>query len=279
MIEGVIAQGRTAVITGAAKGLGAAAARRLAQEGMSLSLFDKDDAALKALAATLDTQVLMTVGDVTREEDLQRLQQSTLQRFGEVALLMNNAAMKGGVGPWDAPADWRHQLEANFFSLVVTQHLFVPVMMKQAGRSAVVNLGSKEGITTPPGNAAYSVAKAGVKVLTEQLAHELRNSVGEKVTAHLLVPGYTWTPMNFPGMNDAQDSKPAAAWHADEVIDYFVMRFRRGDFYILCPDNEVTPEMDSRRITWAYLDMLQNRPALSRWHESWQADFAAWMKS
>lgn len=85
--------------------------------------------------------------------------------------------------------------------------------------------------------------------------------------------------MNFPGMNEAQASKPDAAWHADEVIDYFVTRFRRGDFYILCPDNEVTPEMDSRRITWAYLDMLQNRPALSYWHASWQADFAAWMKS
>ena len=279
MTDTIITKGRTAVITGAAKGLGAAAARRLAQEGMSLSLFDRDRAALHAFAATLSIDVLLTVGDVTNEEDNRRLQEATLQRFGEVALLINNAGISQGAGTWDAPAAWRAQLEANFFSLVSLQHLFVPVMMKQSTRSAVVNLGSKEGITTPPGNAAYSVAKAGVKVLTEQLAHELRQQAGDKVSAHLLVPGYTWTPMNFPGMDEAHGVKPAPAWHADQVIDYFITHFRRGDFYILCPDNEVTTDMDHRRITWAYQDMLQNRPALSRWHTEWKDRFAAWMAS
>ena len=123
------------------------------------------------------------------------------------------------------------------------------------------------------------MAKAGVKVLTEQLAHELRQQAGDKVSAHLLVPGYTWTPMNFPGMDEAHGVKPAPAWHADQVIDYFITHFRRGDFYILCPDNEVTSDMDHRRITWAYQDMLQNRPALSRWHTEWKDRFAAWMAS
>ncbi|WP_437889457.1 SDR family NAD(P)-dependent oxidoreductase [Phytobacter sp. V91] len=249
MTDTIIVKGRTAVITGAAKGLGAAAARRLAQEGMSLSLFDRDEAALRAFAATLTTDVVLTIGDVTREGDARRLLEATLQRFGEVALLINNAGISQGAGPWDAPSAWLTQLEANFYSLVTLQHLFVPVMIRQHARSAVVNLGSKEGITTPPGNAAYSVAKAGVKVLTEQLAHELRNRIGDKVIAHLLVPGYTWTPMNFPGMDEVHGVKPAAAWHADQVIDYFVSHFRQGDFYILCPDNEVTTEMDRKRIT------------------------------
>lgn len=279
MTDTIITKGRTAVITGAAKGLGAAMARRLANEGMSLSLFDRDEGALRTFAATLATDALLTVGDVTHEEDTRRLRDTTLQRFSDVALLINNAGIGQGAGPWDAPAAWRTQLDANFFSLVSLQHLFVPVMMKQAARSAVVNLGSKEGITTPPGNAAYSVGKAGVKVLTEQLAHELRSHVGDKVTAHLLVPGYTWTPMNFPGMDEVQGVKPAPAWHADQVIDYFITHFRRGDFYILCPDNEVTTEMDHKRITWAYQDMLQNRPALSRWHDAWKDKFAAWMAS
>ncbi|QQK73827.1 SDR family oxidoreductase [Pectobacterium versatile] len=152
-------------------------------------------------------------------------------------------------------------------------------MMAQEGRSAIVNLGSKEGITTPPGNAAYSVAKAGVKVLTEQLAHELRNHVGEKVTAHLLVPGYTWTPMNFPGMDETTDSQPSAAWSANQVIDYFIEHFRQGDFYIICPDNEVTTAMDKKRIAWASQDILNNRPALSRWHPEWKMAFEEWMAS
>ncbi|MCL6335822.1 SDR family NAD(P)-dependent oxidoreductase [Pectobacterium carotovorum subsp. carotovorum] len=281
MNDTIIAKGRTAVITGAAKGLGAAAARRLAAEGMRLSLFDRDAEALKVLVASLgsDVDAICVLGDVTVENDLKRLQERTFTQFGEVALLMNNAAIKEGASPWGKPCDWFLQLNANLFSIITMQHLFVPSMMAQEGRSAIVNLGSKEGITTPPGNAAYSVAKAGVKVLTEQLAHELRNHVGEKVTAHLLVPGYTWTPMNFPSMDETTDSQPSAAWSANQVIDYFIEHFRQGDFYIICPDNEVTTAMDKKRIAWASQDILNNRPALSRWHPEWKMAFEEWMAS
>ncbi|HHC3936941.1 TPA: SDR family oxidoreductase [Klebsiella pneumoniae] len=144
--------------------------------------------------------------------------------------------------------------------------------------AAIVNLGSKEGITTPPGNAAYNAGKAAIKVLTEQLAHELRLVAGGRVTAYLLIPGLTWTPMNFPGMDIGKDSQPAGAWTAEQVIAWFMPRFKAGDFYILCPDGEVTPEMDTRRITWAAQDLTENRPALSRWHPEWKSAFAEWMK-
>jgi hypothetical protein len=69
--------------------------------------------------------------------------------------------------------------------------------------------------------------------------------------------------------------KPGEAWTADQVVDYFVERFARGDFYILCPDNAVTPEMDARRIRWACDDIILNRPALYRWHPDWKGRFAA----
>ena len=157
------------------------------------------------------------------------------------------------------------------------QHLFVPAMLDSNKNAAIVNLGSKEGITTPPGNAAYSVAKAGIKVLTEQLAHELRNTAGDRITAHLLVPGYTWTDMNFPGMKEDQDEKPDEAWTADQVIGYFIERYEKGDFYIICPDNTVTSEIDHRRIAWSYQDILDNRPALSRWHPDWKDIFNEWV--
>jgi len=278
MNDDILSPGRVAVITGAAAGIGAAAARHYAALGMRLCLFDRDADALGKLERDIGetTAVRAVVGDVTSADDLQTLCTTAYGDFGEVALLMNNAGVISGAGPWGDVAAWRHQLDMNLFSIVTAQSIFVPRMLAQEGRSAVVNLGSKEGITTPPGNAAYSAAKAGVKVLTEQLAHELRVAVGEKMTAHLFVPGYTWTPMNV-ALKPEGSAKPEEAWTAKQLIDHFDGCFRRGDFYILCPDGAVTPEMDRLRIRWAMEDMIANRPALSRWHPEWMGRFKAFM--
>ena len=170
-------------------------------------------------------------------------------------------------------------MEVNLLSMVAMQHIFLPEMLKMGEKGAIVNLGSKEGITTPPGFAAYNASKAAVKVLTEQLSHQLLKETGTMLTAHLLVPGYTWTDMNDPGMDERSGKKPDEAWTAAQVIDYFLPRFERGDFYIICPDNAVTREMDARRIMWAAQDMLDNRPALSRWHPDWKTAFERWIKS
>lgn len=279
MNDDILAPGRVAVITGAAAGIGAATAEYFARIGMRLCLFDRDGDALDTLARGLDRgDVVRTIaGDVTSSDDLIGLCDAAYEAFGEVAVLVNNAGISAGAGPWSGLSAWRHQLEVNFFSILVAQTIFVPRMIAQDGRSAVVNLGSKEGITTPPGNAAYSVAKAGVKVLTEQLAHELREAVGDKVTAHLFVPGYTWTPMNAAHKPEASE-KPDKAWTADQTVSYFADRLRAGDFYILCPDNAVTPAIDAGRVRWAADDIAENRPALSRWHPAWRDRFAAYMR-
>ncbi|MFQ8433080.1 SDR family oxidoreductase [Amaricoccus sp. W119] len=276
-MHAIISTGRTAVVTGAAKGIGAAIARDLAIRGMNLALFDRDGEALAAFARSLETDVLAVVGDVASMDDLTRLRDRTIARFGAVDLLINNAGMMRKAGPWDAPEAWRETLDVNFTSALAAQHLFVPGMIAGDRPAAIVNLGSKEGITTPPGNAAYSVAKAGIKVLTEQLEHELRDATGGRVSAHLLVPGYTWTPMNFPGMRET-DAKPEAPWSAGQLVDHFTARLLNGDFYVICPDNEVASDTDARRIRWAAEDMIQNRPALSRWHPDWAGRFADWMK-
>ncbi|HBR0915119.1 TPA: SDR family oxidoreductase [Klebsiella pneumoniae] len=278
MNDKIMIQGNVAAITGAAHGLGAAMAKRLADEGMALSLLDRDQPGLQALADSLPVRVICTTGDVSREDDLQRFYGQTMDAFGRVDLLVNNAAVKAGAGPWDDVAGWRHHFETNVFPAITLQHLFIPGMLARNTPAAIVNLGSKEGITTPPGNAAYNAGKAAIKVLTEQLAHELRLVAGGRLTAHLLIPGFTWTPMNFPGMDIGKDSQPAGAWTAEQVIAWFMPRFKAGDFYILCPDGEVTPEMDTRRITWAAQDLTENRPALSRWHPEWKSAFAEWMK-
>lgn len=272
-----IRKGAVAVITGAAVGIGYAIACRVASEGMNIVLFDRDAAALDVATKTLlnefpDVRLLAIKGDVTCENDLHPLYEKSCE-FGEVSLLVNNAAIIQGAGPWDGMSKWRTLMDINFWSVLTLQQLFVETMFSQSGAAAIVNLGSKEGITTRPGNAAYSLSKAAVKVLTEQLAHELREKVGGRISAHLLVPGYTFTPMNFPGMSrDTQ--KPDSPWTAGQVADRLIERMAQGDFYIFCEDNEASWALDQRRMQWAADDMTQNRPALSRWHKDYSDNFA-----
>lgn len=279
MNDKVISTGNVAVITGAAKGIGAAAARELARQGMKMCLFDRNRKALEHLASELEVETLLVIGDITRDEHQQQLRDTVYSAWGKVNLLFNNAGVKIAAGACDSPKLWRQQVEVNLLSMIATQHIFLPDMLKMNEKGAIVNLGSKEGITTPPGFAAYNASKAAVKVLTEQLSHQLQQETGTRLTAHLLVPGYTWTDMNDPSMDEYGGNKPDEAWTAAQVIDYFLPRFERGDFYIICPDNAVTSEIDAKRILWAAQDMLDNRPALSRWHPQWKAAFERWMKS
>ncbi|MFJ4142233.1 SDR family NAD(P)-dependent oxidoreductase [Pseudomonas sp. NPDC089734] len=273
-----IREGAVAVVTGAALGIGYAIARRVAREGMNVVLFDKDaealDLAVRALRRDMpDARLLAIKGDVTCEDDLHRLHEQSCE-FGEVSLLVNNAAILKGAGPWEDMAGWRALMEVNFWSLLRLQQMFVETWLAHEGRAAIVNVGSKEGITTRPGNAAYSVSKAAIKVLTEQLAHELRERVGARISAHLLIPGYTFTPMNFPDMT-ADTPKPDSPWTADQVAERLIEKMGEGDFYLFCEDNEASWELDQRRMQWAADDLIQKRPALSRWHKDYADAFAA----
>jgi NAD(P)-dependent dehydrogenase (short-subunit alcohol dehydrogenase family) len=99
-------------------------------------------------------------------------------------------------------------------------------MISQGTPAAIINTGSKQGITCPPGNTAYNVTKAGVKVLTEGLAHALRNIEGCQVTAHLLVPGSTFTGMTARGRTE----KPPGSWMPEQVVDFMVAAMAAGDF-------------------------------------------------
>ena len=128
--------------------------------------------------------------------------------------------------------------------------------------------------TTPPGDPAYNVSKAGVKAFTEALQHELRNTAGGKISAHLLIPGFVFTGLTARGRSE----KPAGAWTPEQTVDFMIERIDAGDFYILCPDNDVPRPLDERRILWAAGDIVENRPALSRWHPDYAAAFKAFME-
>lgn len=270
-----IAAGRTAVVTGAASGIGLAAARRFASLGMKVCLADLSIEALHKAAAEVGSKNVIAVAtDVSSLASVQSLKAKVYDTFGEVAVLMNNAGTAPGGGPYDNIDRWRRVLEVNLWGVINGVQSFVPAMLEQKTACAVINTGSKQGITCPPGDTAYNVSKAGVKVMTEALAHSLRNEEGARISAHLLIPGSTFTGMTARGRTE----KPAGAWTPDQVIDYLIDGMGRGDFYILCPDNEVTREIDNRRMLWAAQDIVENRPALSRWHADYKADFEKFLE-
>lgn len=276
----VLKPGAVAVITGGAGGIGLAAAKRFAALGMRVCIADLGAEKLKAStgeilshAAAGAEDVLAIEADISREDDLLRLRDQVLERFGSVDVLMNNAGIQPGSTIFDA-SNWQRVMEVNLWGIIRGTQAFVPLMIKQGRPGLVINTGSKQGITSPPGDPAYNVAKAGVKVFSESLQHELRNTPGCAITAHLLIPGFVYTGMTSRN----RPEKPAGAWTSEQTVDFMLRSVEAGDFYILCPDNDVPRALDERRILWAAGDIVENRPPLSRWHGGYDQAFKAFVQ-
>lgn len=271
--------GHAAVVTGGASGIGLAAAMRFAKAGMQVCIADIGaerlrDAGAKLEAAAGGSANIMTAAvDVSRIEEVQELERAVHARFGGTDILMNNAGIQPGSQMFGPHETWQRILAVNLWGVINGSQVFAPRMIARGRPGLIVNTGSKQGITTPPGDPAYNVSKAGIKAFTEALQHELRNAGGH-VSAHLLIPGFVFTGLTARGRTE----KPAAAWTPEQTVDFMIDRLRADDFYILCPDNDVSRNLDERRILWAAGDIVENRPALSRWHPDYAEAFASFVK-
>jgi NAD(P)-dependent dehydrogenase (short-subunit alcohol dehydrogenase family) len=272
-LHAALRSGQEAVVTGAASGIGLAAARRLTGMGLKVCLADRDQGGLERAAAELGGDAGAVATDVADRAAVEALATQVRERLGPVAVLMNNAAVSGGGDALSNPQGWDRLIGVNLMGVVHGVQAFAPAMADSGAPGLVINTGSKQGITTPPGDTAYNVSKAGVKALTEGLAHTLRNRPGCQVTAHLLVPGFTFTGLT-PGR---LTEPPPGAWTPDQVVDRMLEGIARGDFYLWCEDNETTRAKDEKRVLWAAQDVIENRPALSRWHPDWKARFEGFM--
>jgi len=268
--------GGVAVITGGASGIGRAAVRRAAAAGMKVAIIDVNADKLALIRAEIGQQVgadrvLAEIVDVADFVAMEALAQVVEARLGPPTLLMNNAAAfvsggKGGI--LDANANWRRLFDVNVMGPVNGVQAFLPGMLAAGRPAAIVNTGSKQGLTNPPGNPAYNTTKAAVNAYTQNLARDLRERPGSTVSAHLLIPGWTTT-------GDAEH-RPGA-WLPEQVIDFMADSISRDAFFILCPDDETPNEIDHKRILWNALDIIEGRPALSRWHPQYRDAFAAFM--
>lgn len=273
----IFQSGNTAVVTGAALGIGRAMSKRFAELGLSVVMadlpsddFDAAVEAVRGVAIRGADSVLAAPTNVAAPGQIDALRDQSFAKFGSVNVLVNNAVTRIGRG-FDADvSDWRAAMEVNLWGPVETVNAFLPGLIGHTEPAAIVNVGSKQGITNPPGHPIYNMTKSALKTYTEALEHHLRNTEGNhgdgRVSAHLLVPGWTTT--------GKAEHKPGA-WLPEQVVDTLIAAVSAGDFYIVCPDGETTAEMDRKRILWGAGDIAENRPPLSRWHP----DFADAAKS
>lgn len=266
-----------AVVTGGAAGIGLGAALKFAKLGMKIVIADNRDELLKPAMLQIEmagaSAVMARQVDVSDLGAIRSFESEVADQFGGTDILLNNAGIQPGSTMFDPIENWRRIFDVNMWGIINCAQTFAPRMIARGRPGAIITSGSKQGITTPPGDPAYNVTKSAIKTFTEALAHELRNAEGAQISAHLLIPGFVSTGLTCQGRSE----KPDGAWTPDQVADFMIASLNNGDFYILCPDNDVSRDIDEKRMAWAIGDVINNRPALSRWHPDYADTFSAYM--
>ncbi|CAI7629649.1 unnamed protein product [Penicillium pancosmium] len=291
-MQSAIQPQKTALITGAASGVGYAIAKLCRSKGMHLLLLDIDHENLVKAKTTLGelNSSLITEAFVLDVADAALWKEITTQIADivqDIDLVVLNAGKGykpqetetiGRLKPWLDGNYWEKTFDTNVRGPLNGLEALLPFLTASKNKSpkSIVITGSKQGITNPPGagNPAYNASKAAIKNLTEHLAFDLRSDPAtENISAHLLIPGWTWTGLmgNVGPTDEAEVKKPAGAWYPSQVAEELVKGLETGAFYIVCPDGETDPALDQARMKWGSEDVVEGRPALSRWEENWKS--------
>ncbi len=196
--------GRVAVVTGAASGIGSALTEAFAARGMKLAIADVEADALSAVEQRLaerGTEYLSAVVDVRDADAVHGFAQSTYERFGAVHVLCNNAGVAVGGNSWQhSVQDYEWVFGVNFYGVVHGIRSFVPLLMEQDDEAHIVNTASMAGLTSSPGFAAYYASKHAVLSLTETLHLELSQGC-PRVGVSVLCPELVRTRIGDAGRN------------------------------------------------------------------------------
>lgn len=210
-------QGKVAVVTGAASGIGRALAEKSVQEGMKVVLADFEERALKQVEEDLKAsgaEVLAVRTDVSQAKDVESLAQQAFATYGAVHLLFNNAGVAAGGTVWGSSlADWQWVLGVNLWGVIHGIHFFVPRMLAQGTEGHIINTASSAGLSSSSGLGIYKVTKHGVVTLSETLALELE-AKGSKLKASVLCPFWVNTRIM-----DAERNRPEALQNTQSEQD------------------------------------------------------------
>jgi NAD(P)-dependent dehydrogenase (short-subunit alcohol dehydrogenase family) len=257
-------RGKTAVVTGAASGIGRALAQRFCDDGMKVVLADRDAAALARAESELrasGAEVLAVVTDVSDGAQVAALATRTQEAFGELHVLCNNAGVGGASGPiWKlSENDWTWALGVNLWSVIHGLRAFVPLLLAHGGEGHIVNTASVAGLSSPTYMGSYVATKHAVVALSEVLARDLQ-TIGAKIRVSVLCPGFVRTNIadteqHRPAhLRDVKSTSTSAAGKSveqairklveqgkspAEIADHVVNAIRDGRFYIL-PHPELT---------------------------------------
>ncbi|KAF3766329.1 hypothetical protein M406DRAFT_356286 [Cryphonectria parasitica EP155] len=272
----VFKAGHTAVITGGASGIGLSLAKKCFEYGMKVLVADWDDETLGQASKNVGGEIGTIKVDVSKTDDWATLKGRVDKDFnGQINLLALNAGI-GSSSSWEDPQSFQRIMDVNLFGVINGISTFLPTVKSTATSSptAIIITGSKQGITNPPGNPAYNASKSAVKTLAEHLSFDLRAE--KNVSVHLLVPGWTFTGLsgNRPG---AGKDLPKGAWWPDQVVDFLEEKMKEGKFWVLCPDDQVTEELDRKRMLWGASDAIEGRPPLTRWRDEWKDKHQKWL--
>ena len=202
-------QGRTAVVTGAASGIGLGLARRFGEAGMNVVLTDVEAGALRAATESLEKDGHSAIGievDTMQRESVRALFDASVERFGNIHILVNNAGVASRTenrGVWEiSDADWTWVMGVNFWGVLYGLQVFVPHMIEHGEPGHIVNTASLAGLL--PGGGPYGVSKHGVLAVSEALWRNLRDRESA-ISASVLCPGFVNTRIL-----EAERNRPSA---------------------------------------------------------------------